>query len=235
MVAALVVANLFLILMFVVLKAEDTADESKIQEETITLLAEKNIIVETEVPLKHEDMSVLNVKNDRLETSFLNKKIGEQTPLPPEHRNKKNMIKITRDFIKNCGIWTDNVVFDSYEEEGDRVIITYRNEYENRRIEESYMICVIENGVISEFDRQWFTPIGLGRMEKATVSASGALISLMGDKNRSEKITVEGIEMVYWIDSTAYGGDSTISDTAFPTWKITYNGGQIKYVSAYVE
>ena len=233
--AALITANLFLVVVFVVLKAENSADEAKIQQETIALLAEKNIIVETEIPLKHENMPVLNVKNDRLEESFLTRKLEEQVPMPLEFRNEENYLSMTEAFLKSCGIWTEHVVFDSYTTEENRVIISYRNEYEGHRIEDSSIVCVIENGVISEFDRHWLTPISFGRTEKATVSASGALVSFMGDKDRPEKIIIESIEMVYWIDSSSYEGDSTISDTAFPAWKILYNNGQVRHVLAYIE
>jgi hypothetical protein len=43
------------------------------------------------------------------------------------------------------------------------------------------------------------------------------------------------MQMVYWLDQRDYSGEDTISDTAFPTWKITYNGGQVKHVPAFSE
>jgi len=236
LIAALLAANLFLVLMFVVLNTEDTANEAQIRKETVALLEKKNIFVkEEDIPLKHPDMPVLNVKNDRLEEEFLERKLEEQSPLPMKSRHKEGYLRMTEEFLRSCGIWTDHVAFGNYEEGDDTAVVSYRNEYYNHAIEDSYIICTIKDGVITEFDRYWLTPSSLGRTEKATRPTSAALITFMGEKERPEVITIEKIEMVYWIDSSTYNGDKTISDTAFPAWKIVYNHGLVRYVSAYVD
>jgi regulatory protein YycI of two-component signal transduction system YycFG len=234
-IVALIAANLFLIIMFVVLKAEDTSDEMLIQKQTIALLEQKNIHVETNVPIKHDEMPVLNVKYDRLDTDFLENKLKEQIPLPVEDRNKKELLAMTEDFLKTCGIWSNNVVLDQYQKNGDSITISYRNEYDKMRIEDSYIICTVADGKVKALDRHWLTPIDFGRTKRATMSASAALVSFMKEKDAEESITIEKVELVYWIDSNAYEGNSTISDTAFPAWKITYNNDKIKHISAYGE
>ena len=234
-IAALLAANLFLILMFVVLKAEDTADEATIRQETLTLLAAKNITVEKEIPLKHNEMPVLNVRYDRLDPEVLENALHAQTAVPEEKRSNERMLQESEDFLKDCKVWTDGVILDRYEQEEDTITISYRNEYEEMLIEDSYMICTIKDGKIVSLERHWLSPIDFGRTEKATMSASAALVSFLSDPERPEEITVEEIEMVYWINSNTYEGDATISDTAFPAWKITYNDGLVKHVPAYIE
>ena len=234
-IVALIAANLFLIIMFVVLKAEDTADETSIQNQTIALLEQKNIHVETAVPIKHNDMPVLNVKYERLDPEFLENKLKDQTPLPEDDRSKAALLEMTKNFLKTCGIWSDNVILDQYKKTGDTVTITYGNEYDKMRIEDSYIKCTVAGGKVRTLDRHWLTPIDFGRTKRATISASAALVSFMNEKEAEKSITIEKVELVYWIDSNAYEGESTISDTAFPAWKITYNGGQTKHVAAYSE
>lgn len=234
-IVALIAANLFLVVMFVVLKAEDTADEATVQAQTIALLEEKKITIDTEVPLKHSEMPVLNVRYDRLDPAFLQKKLDNQNPLPAEKRDSESLLQLSEDFLNSCGVWTDGVVLDRYEQKDDTVVISYRNEYENLRIEDSYILCTIEDGKVVSLDRHWLLPIEFGRTKRATMSASAAIVTFLSDADRPETIVIKEIDMVYWIDSSSYDGETTISDTAFPAWKITYNDGLVKHVPAYIE
>ena len=55
----------------------------------------------------------------------------------------------------------------------------------------------------------------------------------MREKDQREAILVEDMELVYWLNPSDYEGETAISDTALPAWKITYNDGQVKHIPAY--
>lgn len=47
-----------------------------------------------------------------------------------------------------------------------------------------------------------------------------------------ETVNVEKIELVYYADKNGVS-ENILYDTAFPAWRIEYNGGRIKYISAF--
>ena len=48
----------------------------------------------------------------------------------------------------------------------------------------------------------------------------------MSENTDEEKIYVQDISLVYWLDSSVFDTESPVTDTAFPAWKITYNRGK---------
>lgn len=235
LILALLVTNLFLLGTYAFIQVKDATQEENIQIETLALLEAKNISVKIQLPLKHSKMPVLNVKYDRLDPALLKQQLWDQVPLDENHRSRESILQMTEDFINSCRIGGSNVVLDRLEQQGQTTIITYKNVYEGMLIEDSYIICTVEDGQIIELERYWLKPLEFGRTKKETISASAALINFMSEKKQTDSIMVEDMKMVYWLDSSDYGAETTISDTAFPAWKITYNDGQIKYVPAYAE
>jgi hypothetical protein len=55
----------------------------------------------------------------------------------------------------------------------------------------------------------------------------------MSEKTTEGKIYVEGLSLVYWLDSSVFDAESPVTDTAFPAWKITYNNGKIQHILAW--
>ena len=235
MIVALLVTNLFLLTTYRFSGNGTAADAAQLEAETIALLEEKNIFIEGELPERHSDMPVLTVTYSRLDEEFLQDKLDGQVPLGPSYRNRESILMIVEDFLNNCGVWNDQVSLESYEHDGDRILVTYANRYEEFRIEESYIRCTVEGGVVAGLERYWLEPVAFGRTKRSTMSASAALLSLLSKKHAQGAVLVEDIEMIYWLDQQDYTGENMISDTAFPTWKITYNDGQILRVPAYGE
>jgi regulatory protein YycI of two-component signal transduction system YycFG len=233
LIIALLITNIFLLVTYSVLQDNNEQSDEDLQLETIALLESKNIYVKDSLPIKHDKMPVLIVEHDRIDPYELQQYIWEQIPLDESKRSREGSIKLAENFLKRCGLWSSNVELDRVEQEGQRTFVHFKNVYNGIRIEKSYIICTIEDGQIIEVERSWLNPVEFGRTKKATMSASAALISLMSQKHELESILVEDMEMVYWLEETDYVSQTTISDTAFPAWKITYNSGQTKYVPAY--
>jgi hypothetical protein len=233
LIIALLITNIFLFVTYTVSNADNGPSEEELLNETIALLEEKKIYVKDNLPGVHQKMPVLMVEYDRLDPDLLRQKLAEQIPMDGEHGSREGILKKVETFLKDCDIWSPNVVLHKMEQQENKTLVHYRNEYEGILVEDSYIICTVENGIITEVDRFWLKPIGFGQGKKETISASAALINLMRSKDERDAILVEDMELVYWLNPSDYEGETAISDTALPAWKITYNGGQIKHIPAY--
>ncbi len=233
LIVALLITNLFLLATYTVVKADNGPTEEELHAETIALLEQKQIYVKGSLPTQHEKMPVLMVEYDRPDPEILRQRLEEQTPMDGEYGSRSDILKMTEAFLKSCDLWDANVVLNKIEQEESTIRVFYRNEYNGIPVEDSYIICTVEGGVVTEVDRLWLRPVGLGKSKKATVSASAALIDLMRSKNERATILVESMEIVYWLNPSDYEGETAISDTALPAWKVTYNGGQNMHVPAY--
>lgn len=233
LIVALLMTNIFLVGMYVIVNANDGPTEEKLQAETIALLKAKNIYVKNDLPEGQQKIPVLTVEHSQISDEYIKSKIAGQIPSDPGEWTEKGAQETAERFLKDSGLWSANVIPGGIERNGKEFIISYKNEYEGILLEESYMKCIVKEGKITEIERFWFKPVAFGKSKKATISASAALIVLMRSKEEREAIVVDSIEMVYWLDTSEYRGESAVSDTALPAWKVTYNGGKVKYIPAY--
>lgn len=201
--------------------------------ETLQLLESKNIFIEADIPRKHSRMPVLTVEYDRLNQEFIEELLAKQKELPEADLTDEKIINQTKEFIDKSGYLTDNVKFYSIEKKSGKTIVTFKNYINGIPIEESNIICTLYKGKIINFERYWLNPVELSRMKKNIMQPEAALIKLMSEKDSDEKIVVKDITLVYWLDSQSFDPQSTVSDTAFPTWKITTDDGQVYHILAF--
>ena len=128
---------------------------------------------------------------------------------------------------------TENVTFENIDRKGSEILVNYKNYIKGIAIEDSHITCTVRDGKIVDFERYWLNPVETGSMEKEVIPAGAALIKFMGENTAKEKIYIEGISLVYWLDSSAFDAESPVTDTAFPAWKITYNSGKSHYILAW--
>ncbi len=226
LIMALLITNIFLVSLYALFKGGN-GSEDILFEETINLLNEKQIYIKGDLPSEKLKMPVLSVEYDQWDDEQIDKKLLDQEV------QDRTALEIVEGFLKDYGVWSESIVLDMVEEDEDSTRVSFRNEYEGIPIEDSYISATVEGGKITEIDRLWLNPLSKGKSKKATISASAALIELMRSKDSRTTIVVERMEMVYWLDPSDYIGETAISDTALPAWKITYNGGKVKYVPAY--
>jgi len=233
LIMALLITNLVLIGTYFFQNNRFGNDEKMMQEATIKLLEEKNIFVETDIPERHKRMPKLTVQYDKLDENFIQQQLVNQKPLGTPDRTDENLIAMADRFIEDCGLMTENVTFESIERKGDQISITYKNYINNIAIEDSYIICIIQDGKIADFRRYWLNPVETNDIDKEVIPAAAALIKFMSGNTEEEKIHVQDISLVYWLDSSVFDAESPVTDTAFPAWKITYNGGKIQHILAW--
>ncbi|MDF3001424.1 MAG: hypothetical protein K0Q48_1543 [Bacillota bacterium] len=208
-------------------------DEAEMQDGTIKLLAAKNIYLKTEIPEEQPRMPKLTVQFDTINEDDVNELIASQASLPEAEQSDENLITITTQFIKDCGLMTENVTFHSIERSGDEIKVTYKNYIENVAIEESYILCTLKGGKIVEFRRFWLDPVEVSNSEKEVMPARAALVKFMSENAGADPIYIQNISLVFWLDSSAFNAESPVTDTAFPAWKILYNDNKVQYVTAW--
>jgi len=233
LILALVVTNLVLIATYFFQNERFEDDEKEMQDVTIKLLEEKNIFVEIDIPDEHPRMGKLTVQYDKMNEDVIEQQLDGQIALPDSELTDKKLISMTTEFIEKCDLMTENVTFKRIERIGKDILVIYKNYINEIAIEDSIIICTIRDGKITEFERYWLNPLEVNDIEKETISADTALIKFMSENTAGEKIYVHDIELVYWLDSSAFNTESPVTDTAFPAWKITYNRGKTQYILAW--
>ncbi|HWQ79388.1 MAG TPA: two-component system regulatory protein YycI [Anaerovoracaceae bacterium] len=229
LIVALVVTNLVLIATYFTQNNRFENDEKKMEDVTIKLLEEKNIFVETDIPEERPRMARLTVQFDTMDEDVVNEQLAKQKPLPAEEQTDENLVARAEDFIEKCGLMTENVTFSHIARTGSgtqsETAVFFKNYINGIAIEDSHIICTIEDGRITGFDRYWLNPVEVNNMEREVTPAVAALVRFMSETTGEEKIHVEDITLVYWLDSSVFDAESPVIDTAFPAWRITYNQG----------
>lgn len=233
LITALIVTNVFLIFTFGFNNPVQTEPAS--EKVLISVLANNNITLATEVPEKHPKMPVLNIEYRVFNKEKINQSIHqEKYNVETDNNTEEELIRISNLFLKDNNLFNDYVVLEGVEKQGDGNVVKYKNEIEGILIEESYIYCYFENGKLNSVDSYWLEAKNLGESKNDTISASEALVIFMSRIEKLEEdIVVERIELVYWLDTSSFDGEELIKDTALPAWKIAYNGNQSEHIYAY--
>ncbi len=237
LIGALLVANIFMLYIFLDKEKEPTAET--LHEETIALLKTKNIFVEGELPALPKKMPVLMVEYSYVDESTIKEKLKNQTEPVNYKGTMEEDIEIAGNFLEHCDIEYDTAEFSDYIRDDSQKKslskVFYINRYKGIKVEDSYIVCTLSEGRVVDLDIFWLKPTGQGKAKKSTISPSAALMELMRGKKGSEAIFVNKIEMIYWLDPSFPPGETAVADTALPTWKIDYNGGFHLFVPAYAD
>ncbi|MEL7654860.1 MAG: two-component system regulatory protein YycI [Bacillota bacterium] len=233
LIVALIATNLVLIATYFIQNNDFKSNDQEMQDVTIELLERKNIFVETEIPKEHPRMPKLTVQFDKMNEDIIHEKLANQKSVSENKLTDNKLKEMTAAFIEKCNLMTDNVTFDSIERGQTEIRVTYKNYIDGTAIEESYIICKVTDGKITELKRYWLNPVEVSKNEKEVIPAAAALIQFMSENKTEDKIYVQNISLVYWLDSGSFDAESPVTDTAFPAWKITYNRGKIKYIPAW--
>ena len=228
---ALALTIVFLVFTYGVERITNDTNPKLVQEKTLELLAKKGVRITGKLPEVEERMPVLNVEFSELDQDVLEKCIRDQKGV--HDVSEKAVLEYAEQFLKDCGVYDEHVTKKRVECKNG----SYRIEYENRVkgfvLEESYMVCIVKDGIVTSLDRVWLKPQDFGKNKREVLSASEALIQYMMEKKDATPVKITDMELIYWLDPSEFDGEARLSDTAFPAWKITYNGGRYAYIKAY--
>ncbi len=232
LIIALIITNIFLLAdYFTGVKDTDEIDNT---EMLITMLADSEIYV-SNIPNEHRSMPSLTVKyaapgNDEVAALLESAAITVENPETGDA--EEAYIEAAKDFVSYLGMMSEYAEPHFYGDVKGSAEVEFeciRNEY---RIDGSYMRCIFKNGHLEAFESYWLEPVELSNRRLSTISASAALISFMTEHSGDVPVTVEKIEMVYWVDAETFDTKTMVEDTALPAWRIELANGEIVHIDA---
>ncbi len=230
---ALLLTNIFLIGTYLIQSEDWSNSDGKMEQVTIDLLKDKNIILNTNMPDEYQKMPKVTVQYDTIDKTLYEALLLDDAICSLPNVDDVTLKTSTETFLKECKIFTKNVAFDKIQRTEDMISVRYRNLVDGIPLESSYIIFTISDARIVSMDRYWLNPVELSDTKKSVIPASVALLRFMKEEESPDEKVVDEISMVYWVDSSSYEVESFVSDTAFPAWKISYNHGKISYIPAW--
>lgn len=226
LIIALIATNAFLI--YSLLDRHSDRGEMTNEEVILQLMEQRNIELEVDIPRLHPSLRIIQgeyLSVDREEIAALAQRMPAAT---------SDYEGVAEDFLEYLGILDDETVYEETElfEDGDiDASVRFKNEVEGLQIAENYIEVYFKDGRITDMNYHWLDDVEVSPRKIETMSAAVALMSLV-NQQPGAKMTITGIELVYWVPDTDMELGETVSDTAFPTWEITLSNGEKKYVGA---
>lgn len=230
LIVALIATNIFLLVTY--LTKNETEHKVVDKEVLFAVLEAKNIFVDTEIPDKYKNMPAITIEYNNDKQDLIEKNLKRDIYNISANSKMEAYHKTANQFLRDCQLFNDNLVFDKVVTKGQSTVVRYKNCYKNIAIGDSFMAVTFLDGKIKDATRQLLTPIPKSKKIKVT-SPEEALLMFMSEKDSEDAIHVEKMELVFWINDSGFNGEALVSDTAFPAWEITYNGGKTKYIEAY--
>jgi hypothetical protein len=234
LIAALLVTNLVLLSAYVLRESQraGAGDDDTMRR----ILTEYNVFLETTLPKQPDPMAVLYVQPEIENKTLIKEVLAKQKPLPVGERGEDEMLAAADAVLERCGLMTENTKLASpLEKKGGATVVRYRDVFDGIPVEESYILCTIENGRITDLNRKWYTPLKLHDTKGEIIGPMEALMQLLPDKNDEETIIVRNMELVYRVDPDRPMDESLVEDTALPAWKITDSTGSVIYIAAFAQ
>jgi hypothetical protein len=236
-IAALIITNLVLIGSLYV-KFNDKQEMQKRElSDTISVLESRNITINTILPNTVGNKPLLYIEYDNADQSLIEEKLKGQVGISSEIIDQSSIEKYINVFFTECNIMTKNIVLKSIVEKNGVYSIEYKNMVGDIALEDSYIKCTFSEGKIIDFQRIWLKPLDFGKTKREVMPISSALIRFMNKikegPDKDSNIVINGIELVYWLDTSALDLNSPVTDTAFPAWKFTYNNGEVIHIGAF--
>ena len=232
LIVALLVTNLVLLGAYVLREAQrsDADDDDTLRR----ILTEYKVFLETETPERPAPMAVLYVRPETEDRALIEKVLAEQAPISAEGRAP--LPDAANAVLERCGLMTENTKrTESLETEEGATIIRYRNVFEGIPIEESHILCTIENGRVTKLDRKWYTPLELHDAKGEIIGPMDALMQLLPEKDKDAVLIIRDMELVYHVNPDRAGTEPLVGDTALPAWRITDSAGLVTYIAAYAQ
>ncbi len=234
-IAVLLVTDILLCYMYIT-NVLDGRDEERMDRFN-KYLKSQDVHLKSELPESSGQKPVLFVLCLNGEVDFeKNNQYGKLN----EIKNEKDLKKETDRMIKKMGFREDVCRQVKVAHIGGKDYdVFYKSYYLDTPLEKSEMILEIRDGYINRAKVMMLEPIKEGGKSNKIINASTATIGFIEERRNKgikEKIVIEDIKEVYWLNDEGRQVDEVRpdQDTLVPAWEITYNGGQKKYIEAYV-
>lgn len=224
LIIALLATNLFLIFTYGFKNFDKSQGTNEVA--LLTILEERGIVINTEIPKSHKAQLIIQGEY----ASYSNEKLEEIMTIVDEYDDIEGYISMASYVVKELDLWCDTMVFE-FNNDFEQPTVTIKNRVGDMLLEGSYIKCIFSKGQLIDFQCKWLIPIEFSSRKVETVSAAVALMSVT-NPNENSILIIDDIEMVYWIPDTDIHVNMAVSDTAFPTWKITSQNGKEFFIEA---
>ncbi len=228
LIIALLVTNIFLIGSYQQ-RHNSAANDLTNEDILIQMLGERGIDLETSVPKGKTAVPLLQGAYVDIAPEDVEALINSQSVISAGDSDE-NFTEASEEFITYLGLMCDSLTLKSVFRKDGRVWVNFENRVNGLEVTGNYMICTFQGKRLVNFAYSWLMPTTVSGRKAELVSAATALMSLDND---GEPTKITDIKLVYWIpDTRDVNVDSAISDTAFPTWRVTTEGGKTQYIEA---
>lgn len=258
LIVAFIITNIFLIYhiekdMFN-REALEARSEGKIKE-VVHILKERNIGVDTDVPMEVMTLPVLEVEYKTYDLSEIqnlfdpeaevtllnnNKVIHYEkayTPVGMEPVSEKKARQVAEKFIANHGFNDGSFVYWKGTSADNGYELLFKQKYKGRILENGHMTITVVNNEVVKFDRIWLNPLKLSMNKVDVIPAPKALLKLMEREEYLEtEINITNIDLVYWVDlsqNSFTSWEDVESATAIPAWRIEIDNGEVTLIPAF--
>ncbi|MFV0517087.1 MAG: two-component system regulatory protein YycI [Aminipila sp.] len=231
LIIALIATNIFL--MFTYFTKNQEVKQNGTQDIILSVLENKNIFVDNKIPQKYEKMPAINIEYSKVKRDLVEKNIRTSNYDVSEKPIDEEYKKVADSFLRDSKISTDNLKFKTVMLEDNVAMVRYQSNYKGVAIADRYLDVHFIDGKITDVTKEVIIPTPQSKRKLNIISPEEALLVFMSEKSGAETVHVENIEPVFWVNDTSFDGEALLSDTAFPAWQITYNGGKITYIDAY--
>ncbi|QZY55150.1 two-component system regulatory protein YycI [Crassaminicella profunda] len=252
LIIAFIITNVFLIYNIekdLFMESAASMVKEKNIKDVITILDEKNIKVEAEVPRTILELPLLNVEYE----TYDQKKLKEKFYVEDNHKiikyenydkkpymkdlNEKEALREAENFITKYGFMRNDAIYWETKEDGEQYHILFKQKYKKSFLENSYMRVTVSTSGVNKFERMWLKPLNTDKNKKEIIPATKALLKSMKDmENLQGEIVIKNMDLGYWFDPSYISltnSENIKSGTAVPAWRILLNDGQTIFISAY--
>lgn len=231
LIIALIATNIFLLFTYITKNSQESSATN--QEVLFTVLEGRNIFVDIELPVKYDKMPAITIAYNNDKDGLIEENLRSSKYSVSKDAGDKDYQRAAEKFLKDCELNSENLIFDSVTQEESTVIVRYRNYYKESMIGDSFVDITFDKGILTDITRQFLTPVEQSKKKLNVISPEEALLIFMSEKETNEEVHVEDMKLVFWVNDSSFDEDALVSDTAFPAWQITYNGGLTTYIDAY--
>ena len=232
-------------------------------EDIVSILADRNIRVEAEVPRTLLQMPVLDVEYETYNGEKLAQRFGlEETPSQTNsqeqidvtnnkiiiYKNNSRVLRIkelnekkareeAERFIKDHGYMRPDVEYWNTFSEGEQYEVIFKQKYKGYFLEVSYMRLIVTRAGVTEFERTWLKPLNLGERKNEIMPATKALLKVLNVlEDREQETIITEISLGYLFDPSKISltnWENIKSGRALPAWRMTLENGETIFIDAY--
>ncbi|MEW9123494.1 MAG: two-component system regulatory protein YycI [Thermotaleaceae bacterium] len=266
LIIAFIITNLFLIFSIEKGLYEDNSMvilKEKNIEDVISILSEKGIRIETEIPRILLEMPVLDVEYETYNEDKVRMRFSHGRGISPKNKEKnievtKNKIfisiengnspsiqglsqhkarEVAEKYIKDHEYMKSDVEYwKTFHRDGQYEVI-FKQKYKGYFLEKSYMRLLIDVTGVIEFERMWLTPVSTGTYKNEIMPATKALLKAMQMlEDRDKEVVITDIHLGYLFDPSRISltnWENIKSGRALPAWRVTLKDGETLFIDAY--